>query len=371
MSGARRWQAAVVGVRGMGLHQARLLQAMPEFALQAVCDLDESILRVAAEATGVRAYTDMHRMMAEIRPEVVAICTPNATHASLTVAAARGGAKAVMCEKPMAVDWAGAVLMTRACAEQGTLLVINHQRRVGADLRAARRLISAGVIGELKTLRGFCAGDMLTDGTHVLDSLLYLAGDAEVTEVAGELRRDLYEIHVPPSGRPGWRYGHPVESAARARITLAGGVKMEIDCGSFAQRRAYQEYEVVGSGGRLWRVGDGPGPNLFIDDGRGGEWEAVFDSGRWHDVPQPACAGHGRWRLVAVEEAPDPIAEAYRLLAASLSQGTPHPMGVENARRGFECLMAVYESARLGEAVRLPLRQDRFPLELMMAEGRA
>ena len=45
-------------------------------------------------------------------------------------------------------------------------------------------------------------------------------------------------------------------------------------------------------------------------------------------------------------------------------------MSGENALRGFEVIMAIYESARLHKKITLPLQQDRFPLELMVAEGK-
>lgn len=44
-----------------------------------------------------------------------------------------------------------------------------------------------------------------------------------------------------------------------------------------------------------------------------------------------------------------------------------HPLSAEKALRGFEVVMAVYESARLHKRIRLPLEQEKFPLELMMA----
>jgi hypothetical protein len=44
-----------------------------------------------------------------------------------------------------------------------------------------------------------------------------------------------------------------------------------------------------------------------------------------------------------------------------------HPLSAEKALKGFEVVMAVYESARLHKRIRLPLEQEKFPLELMMA----
>ena len=39
-------------------------------------------------------------------------------------------------------------------------------------------------------------------------------------------------------------------------------------------------------------------------------------------------------------------------------------------KEGFEVVMAVYESARLSARVVPPVKQERFPLDLMIADGR-
>jgi len=370
MSAAEPLRAVVVGVRGMGRQQARLLHSLPEYRLAGVCDLDAETAEACAAENGVPAWQDFSRMLAEVRPDVVAVCTPNSSHAALAMQSAAAGVRGVMCEKPMAVNLAEGRAMAAACAAAGTVLVVNHQRRVGADLRAARRLLDAGALGDVLEWRGFCAGDMLSDGTHAVDSLLWLAGDVPVRQVAGQVERQVEGLRARPGERPGWRYGHPVESGAWGLLMLEDGRRIEIFCGSYCRRAAYQEYEVSGTRGRLWRVGDKLRPNLFIQDAEGGDLEASFDTQKWHAQPVPAAGGRGLWRAVPESGYGDAIAEGYRLLVRSVREGVPHPMGADVALRGLECIMAIYESARLGRPVSLPLKQERFPLELMIEEGR-
>jgi hypothetical protein len=54
-----------------------------------------------------------------------------------------------------------------------------------------------------------------------------------------------------------------------------------------------------------------------------------------------------------------------------IRHGEPHPMNGDIALRHFEVLMAVYESARIAKKIIPPLGQDRFPLEVMIEDGRA
>ncbi|MCZ7646845.1 MAG: Gfo/Idh/MocA family oxidoreductase [Planctomycetota bacterium] len=385
-------KTVLVGCGGMGGHQARLLSELEGYTLSAVCDAYEPNLKAVSEARGVKAYSDFGEMLAAERPEVAAICTQNALHAPMTIQAAKAGVRGVFCEKPMATHMADAREMVRVCRERGVKLVVNHQRRIGADLLAARRIVESGDLGEIKLVRGQCAGDLLSDGTHVIDSVLFLFGDPGIAWVSGMLHREpgvdllakgrrrvFEDLPADPEqarkrkeAQAGRRYGHAVETGGFAILQLENGVRFELACGDLRDAsRAYQDYELIGARGRLWRTGDRAAPNLFIGDARGGAWEAGLEDFCYKPVPVKD-GGAGPWRPVELN--PDEkggIEGGYRTFYRTILEDAPHPMAGDVALRGFEALMAVYESARLARPVVLPLRQDRFPLDAMIEEGRA
>lgn len=374
----RKLTAAVVGVRGMGRSQARILKNHPDFELVAVCDLVEENARAAAEENGVPFHLDFAEMLATRKPEVVAVCTHNASHAKLTIAAAQAGVRGVYCEKPMAVSLGEARAMVEACRQAGAVLVINHQRRINPDLVAARALIESGAIGEVVALRGACAGDFLSDGTHIVDSLMWLAGDVVPLWALAQIHREAeaeqaeYDPALTQGKKPGFRFGHPVEDGGIALIQLPKEVRVEFSFGAMRGRTAYQDYEVFGTRGRIWRVGDQLSPNLFVQDAKGGEWEAEFGQ-NWHLSPVKLPAGErGQWRAVELPPAAKSdygIPQGFSLFANSIRNGTVSPMNGDVALRNFEIVMAVYESARIRGRVTFPLQQERFPLELMLAEN--
>jgi predicted dehydrogenase len=386
-------KTVLVGCGGMGKHQAQLLSSLDGYKLSAVCDAYEPNLKAVSEACGVKAYKDFGEMLAVERPDVAAICTQNTLHAPMTIQAAKAGVRGVYCEKPMATNMADAREMVRVCRERGAKLVVNHQRRIGADLLEARRMIERGDLGEIKLVRGQCAGDMLSDGTHVVDSALFLLGDPEIAWVSGMLHRELdvdllakeqrrvfKDLPADPEQarkqkevQAGQRYGHAVETGGFGIIQLKNGVRFELACGDLRDAsRAYQDYEVIGTRGRLWRTGDRATPNLFISDARGGTWEAGMDSGIGFKPVPVKDGGAGPWRPVDLNpEEKGGIDGSYRRFHKTIFEDVPHPMSGEVALRGFEALMAVYESARLGRPLILPLNQDRFPLDVMIEERRA
>ncbi len=331
-------KTVLVGCGKMGLMQAKIIASLPEFKLTGVCDINPTNAEAAAAATGAKPHDDFNAMLAEHRPDAVAICTANDTHAAYTIAAAQfPSVRGIYCEKPMATNLGDARAMVAVCREKKIPLVINHQRRIGPDLTEARRLIQAGAIGAVSFVRCQCAGDLLSDGTHLVDSLLYLAGDQPVTWVFGQIHRVGNER----------RFGHVIETGGFAVVEFASGWRGELLTGDIRDpNSAYHDLQIFGTTGRLWRKGD-QWPNLDIQDAASGVWRAV-------PIPNPTESG---------------IAVAYRLFADTMQHGTAHPMNGDIALQGFEVLMAIYESARLHRKLTLPLPQDRFPLELMIKAG--
>lgn len=355
-------RAAVVGCR-MGSFHAKAMAQLPDYEVVAVCDIDEERAQQLADELGAASpFVSYAQMLRETKPDVIAIATPTALHAEQTFTAIEFGVKGICCEKPMATNLADARKMVDLCRKKGIPLIVNHQRRMGSEMVMARRLIEQGAIGEVFLIRAHCGGDFLTDGTHAVDSALWLLGDPEVEWVTG---------HIEIPEEPRWRYGHLVESAAISVFQTFNGVRVEIFCGEARDRlRPYQDYEVFGSKGRIWRNGDTPHPNLFVQDAKGGSWGVKVVDGLLRPVPN----GEGLWRPVELEP-DDTIAamkRSYQLLAKMVRKGVDkveHPLSSEKALRGFEIVMATYESARIRKRVTLPLEQEKFPLELIVAES--
>jgi predicted dehydrogenase len=363
----------------MGSNQARLLSEMDEYDLVGVCDQIEERAEEVADSTGAKAYADFATCLREERPDVAAVATQSASHAALTLMAAEcGSMRGVYTEKPMATNMRDARAMVETCERNGVKLVINHQRRIRPDLVKARELIESGAVGTVRRIRAQCAGDVLSDGTHAIDSALHLADDPEAQWVFAALHREINEEMIARAerqrqagkeSRPGYRYGHLVENGAMAVVQLATDLRVELFTGDMREEgRIYQDYEVFGEEGRIWRTGDRVRPNLFIQDAEGGDLRIGRDED-WQLVGVPAEDGRGAWRAVPYEDwtrERGAIAEGYRRLAAWIHDERPHEMCARNALRGFEVLMAIYESARLRRRIELPLEQERFPLELMV-----
>lgn len=351
----KRLRAAVVGCR-MGLNHAMALASLPAFELAGLCDLNADAAREAAEQTGGTAavFTDFAAMLKALNPDVVVIATPTGSHARLTIMAAEAGVRGIYCEKPMAVHMGDARRMTEACAANGAMLVIGHQRRMSAPFATMRREIERGAVGRPYLLRTSCAGDFLSDGTHSVDTALYLAGDDRVKWVLAAMFRQDVEPGLPDqwdySIFTGRRYGHAVESGMMVTLEFESGLRAELLTGDAKlPGRGYQDVEVYGANGRLWRAGDAAEPAVQLQDEAAGGFRGV--------------------ELDALDAYNDGLPGVFRRFAESLRTGEPHPLNAATALNVMEVVMAAYESARLGKRIELPLQQDRYPLDILLENG--
>jgi predicted dehydrogenase len=291
-------------------------------------------------------------MLDEVKPDIVNISTPNELHCIMTIEAAKRGAKGIYCEKPIAVNYGDARAMSDACAAKGIPLCIGHQRRMSAPYVTMRDAIVNGAIGEVYLMRGICAGDFLSDGTHTVDSLMFLNGDSEAEWVLGQIYRGPFASEEEQKANKyaynGRRFGHSTERGAISSIMFKNGVRAETITGDqmLMKNRWYQDIEIFGSKGRLWRNNDQSDPPVMINT-----------TGEWVGLPF-TTEDDNNYGLVC----------AHRLFAETVGSGASHPMSMEIAMRGFEIVMGVYESARLNARIQFPLAQDAFPLDLMLNE---
>src|ERR1035437_9938400 len=104
-----------------------------------------------AEPYGVKAWSDLASALAESDATAVYIATPVFMHAAQTIEALRAG-RHVLCEKPMALNYAEALAMQRASEDTRRTLGIAYYRRMYPKVDRARELMEAGAIGRMTTL---------------------------------------------------------------------------------------------------------------------------------------------------------------------------------------------------------------------------
>ncbi len=118
----------------------------------AVCDQDLDKAKRAADEFGIRnVRADAVAAMDEFRPDFVDIITPPASHLSLVEAAA-ARKMAVICQKPLANDFAAARAIVEVAERAAIPFMVHENFRFQPWHREIKRLLDGGAIGRLHSL---------------------------------------------------------------------------------------------------------------------------------------------------------------------------------------------------------------------------
>ena len=160
----------------------------------------ERAAEVAKEFNIKNVADDWREVVTRDDVKLVSIVTPPATHMEMTLAALEHG-KAVLCEKPMAMNAEEAKRMTERAREAGVLALIDHELRFLKSRRTMRLMLASGAIGMVRhcnyrfrsDYRGVLdrpwdwwsdetmgGGTLGAIGSHVIDSFRFMLG----TEIA-------------------------------------------------------------------------------------------------------------------------------------------------------------------------------------------
>ena len=139
------------GAGRIGSMHARNLTANPRVELSYVYDIDEPAARKAAEGAGARVAPDVGTILTDAAVDAVLIASPTNTHVDLIAQAAKAG-KAVLCEKPIALD----IALVNECRDQiadcGVPVQIGFNRRFDPSHSALREAVQNGDIGRIEKL---------------------------------------------------------------------------------------------------------------------------------------------------------------------------------------------------------------------------
>jgi predicted dehydrogenase len=355
----RRHRAAIIACGNIAkLAHLPAYRKIPSIDVVAGVDVSPEIRATWEGELGVpRMYADQAEMLEKERPDFVSICCWPPLRPELTELAADAGVKAILAEKPFAVDMAGVDRMMAAAKRNGTLLVVGHQRRYHSRYVAARRIIDAGDIGEVVEVVGLSGtpergGDMLTGGTHTVDAVRFLAGDSPVEWVIAQIDRRDPGFTNAPVGLQQWeqtgkRYGHHVETGAFGLIHFANGVRGTIENGIVGRRPGWAAI-VYGSEGMIQVAPDRP------EEGEPWVRARLKDRADWY-VPEVVPN--------------DPFQAEIEAMIDVLENGGTHPLGAEAAREVHLVAMAMYESSRRRARIDFPFEVSESPLEQLIGAG--
>jgi len=344
----------IVGCGVIAPFHAKAIGDLPGARLVAVSDASAERARDLASDFGAEAL-DIDGLLARSDIDVICVCVPSGAHAEIGVRAAAAG-KHVVLEKPIEVTLEAADRLIAASKEHGVTLSVISQHRWDGGVQALKALVDSGKLGRLvlgdaivkwyRTQQYYESGDwrgtwrldgggaLMNQGVHYVDLLQWVMGPVE--RVFARTRTSAHE-HIE------------VEDIALAVLSFASGALGVIECSTAVYPGLSERLEVTGTGG-----------TAIVEAGELKIRELKEEKGETAPYGGKAEASHdGKTGAAAAANPADISYTGHReqlsdVLHAIDSGGKPAVDGAE-ARKPLEIILAVYESARTGRDVSLPL----------------
>jgi len=304
----------------MGLRHVQVVQALG-LNLVGLSDVQPAALARALQETQVptdRHFTDVRVMLERTRPELVVVATTAPTHTEFTCLAAEYGARAILCEKPMATSLKDCDRMIETCRRHGTRLAVNHQMRFMEQYTKPRQLVTDPAFGGLASIT-VLAGNfgLAMNGSHYLEMFRFMAGESP-EEVSAWFSAETVSNPRGPQF---------LDRAGCLRAVTARGVRFYLDASS-DQGHGFQSIYA----GRFGQ--------LVVDEATG-EMRLTQREAAHREQPTTRYLMPFEVRQLRVQPA-DAVAPTRAVLAALLA-GENFPSG-EDGRRVVQLLVAAHVS---------------------------
>jgi UDP-N-acetyl-2-amino-2-deoxyglucuronate dehydrogenase len=335
---------ALVGCGRISRNHVDAIARLDGAELTAVCDVIAERAQATGEAAGVPWFVSLDEMLRVAPCDVVVIATPSGVHPSHGITAARAG-KHVVTEKPMAISLTAADALVQACDDAGVRLFVVKQNRLNPPVQLLKRAMDQGRFGRLYLAnctvrwtrpqeyydqapwRGtweFDGGAFMNQASHYVDLVQWLMGPVEsvMAKTATLARR----IESEDTGAAVLRFRSGALGVLEVTMltypkNLEGSITImgergTVKIGGTAVNRVEQ-----------WQFAD------YSDD------DKLIESA---NTNPPTVYGFGH--------------EAYYRNVLAVLRGTAAPdTDGRSGRKSLELILGIYESARTGRDVPLPL----------------
>ncbi len=265
--------AVVVGAGNASRLWLPTLTRLDRFDLRALVDADVELARERAAEQGVAApvLPDLSSALAERAPELVIDLTPPGNRLLLAAQAFDAGCD-VFCEKPLATSIAAARELVELADARGRRLWVMQNRRHHPAMRALRRAIADGLLGDLILVAadfykdvdptghfiGTMPSPLLADmAIHTFDQARYLVGADPIDVTAHEWNPPGSRFAGDASAVCTFRFPREVTFSYRGSWVASG-----------QETTWFSTWRIIGTRGTAAWDGDGEPVVEVVEDGR-------------------------------------------------------------------------------------------------------
>lgn len=308
-----------------------------------------------ANAYGATAYSNLEEMLADPAVDVVTICTPSGAHMEPAVAAAKAG-KHVIVEKPLEVTLKRCDKIIQACEANGVVVSTIFPSRFHDSSQTLKTAIDAGKFGRLTMGDAYVkwfrtqqyydsgawrgtweldgGGALMNQAIHSVDLLTWLMGPvSSITAQTTTLAHERIEV----------------EDVAVATLNFENGALGVVEATTAAFPGMLKKIEIHGSTGsavieeediKTWQFAKMTAKDKKI----AARLETLTKTGG--GAADPSAIGHAAH------------AHQFRDVIKAIKTGSKPAIDGYEGRRSVEIILAIYQAAKSGKTVQLPLKRD-------------
>lgn len=346
------------GIIGCGMisnFHARAIGDVPGAKVVACFDKVQAAADRLAGETGCKAYYDLDAMLADPAVNVVTIGTPSGAHLEPAVAAARAG-KHVIVEKPLEITLKRCDKIIEECEKAGVVCSTIFPSRFHETSQELKKAMTQGRFGQLTVGDAFVkwyrtqqyydsgawrgtweldgGGALMNQAIHSVDLLTWLMGPVvEVRALAGLLAHE--RITVEDVAIAAVKFESGAMGVIEASTAIYPGYLKRIEIHGTAGSAVMEEEDFV-----KWDFAKPKPQDQAIQ-----ERMASKKSGGGGAADPAAIGHHGH-------------AKQFKDVVKAIKKGGKPTIDGPEGRRSVEIILAIYQSAETGKAVKLPLKSD-------------
>ncbi len=341
----KKLRFGLIGCGRISKNHFESVAQIPEASYVAVADIIPEKAEAAAKQYDVpNFYTDYQEMLEKEQLDAVTICTPSGLHPQCGIDVANNKIH-VITEKPMAINIAGADKLIQACDKNNVQLFVVKQNRLNATLQLLKRAVDKNRFGRIylaqsnvfwqrpqayydaEKWRGtweFDGGAFMNQASHYVDAMYWLLGNVDsVVATTSTMARRI-----------------EAEDTGCAILQFRSGIIATMNVTMLTYPKNFEgSITIIGEKGTV-KVG-----GVAVNKIEKWDFEEYDDDDRIaldanYQPPNVYGFGHGPY---------------YRNVTDVLLKKAIPATDGRDGRKSVEIIQAIYQSAKLGKRINLPL----------------
>jgi len=180
------YKIGFMGCGGRGHAHSHAYKKIEDVELTAAADINTKRLQRFQEEFKIQnGYKTFKEMLENEELDIVHLATQPTLRVEPIIMAAEYGAKVILSEKPLALNLPDYDTVLAACEKSDATLVINHQLRYQTNWQKLREAVESDRLGPIRIIRISDFLSLISDGTHILDLVIFMLPNIPPTSVTG------------------------------------------------------------------------------------------------------------------------------------------------------------------------------------------